>query len=228
MMIIKFILYGLLGLCLGSFFNVVQSRDDWKVGRSRCDNCGHILSWYELIPIISFICLKGKCKECKTKIDIYHIVAEMFSLIGFIVFAMLDFNVVTLITIVVLVFNAIMDYKTRMVDTRVTYSGIGILLLIRILQYWKAEFFWSYALLLFLTAVIFYLSSMVFEKYIGDGDFDIAFFLILSLGYLDFLNCIFYASLIGVGYAIIKRLKPQTAIPLVPLFYFGYLTTLLL
>ncbi len=59
---------GLLGLCFGSFLNVCLSR--WPEGesivhpRSHCRHCTHTLSWWENIPLISWLALHGRCREC--------------------------------------------------------------------------------------------------------------------------------------------------------------------
>jgi prepilin signal peptidase PulO-like enzyme (type II secretory pathway) len=75
-----FILF-FLGASLGSFSLVVVSRrinkENWISGRSKCDNCGHTLSWQELIPIFSFIFLRGKCKNCGKKIGLENLVTEV-------------------------------------------------------------------------------------------------------------------------------------------------------
>ncbi len=60
----------LLGLCVGSFLNVIifrlRSNEQWKSGRSHCVSCNAILSVKDLIPLLSFILLKGRCRYCKT------------------------------------------------------------------------------------------------------------------------------------------------------------------
>ena len=57
-----------LGLTAGSFLNVVIFRlygsDSIFISRSKCFNCGKVLSWYELIPVISFVVQKGRCRSC--------------------------------------------------------------------------------------------------------------------------------------------------------------------
>ena len=60
---------GILGACMGSFLNVaahrsLQGRSWWGNERSVCESCGHVLSPVELIPIISWLLLRGKCKNC--------------------------------------------------------------------------------------------------------------------------------------------------------------------
>jgi leader peptidase (prepilin peptidase)/N-methyltransferase len=85
----------LLGLCIGSFLNVVIHRlpqmldRGWKAEcadmlgvkvdlpsemtlstpRSRCPSCGHAIAWYENIPVLSYLWLRGKCSACKTPIS---------------------------------------------------------------------------------------------------------------------------------------------------------------
>ena len=69
MRILGTIFAGLLGLAFGSFLNVCLSR--WPAGesvvepRSHCRNCSHTLSWWENIPLFSWIALRGRCRECR-------------------------------------------------------------------------------------------------------------------------------------------------------------------
>lgn len=72
-----------LGLCLGSFYNVCVHR--YLTGESivwpgsHCPKCNHSLSWWENIPIISFIILKGKCRNCSEGISLRYPVVETLS-----------------------------------------------------------------------------------------------------------------------------------------------------
>lgn len=67
-----------IGACTGSFINVILSRKDWYKGRSRCDSCGHILTWYELIPIVSWVIQGYRCRACKEKVGIEHLASEIY------------------------------------------------------------------------------------------------------------------------------------------------------
>ena len=60
----------LFGGALGSFAGVVASRGLARSigGRSRCDTCGRSLAWYELVPIVSFAALRGRCRTCSAQI----------------------------------------------------------------------------------------------------------------------------------------------------------------
>ena len=95
-----------LGLCVGSFLNVVIYRlpvmmqSEWRsdclefleqtpepasdkfnlmVPRSRCGVCGHAISAIENIPVLSYLALRGKCAECKTPISIQYPMVELFT-----------------------------------------------------------------------------------------------------------------------------------------------------
>jgi leader peptidase (prepilin peptidase)/N-methyltransferase len=70
-----------LGASLGSFSLVVVTRrikqETWISGRSRCDACGHTLTWLELIPVFSFLFLRGRCKDCGKRIGLENVVTEI-------------------------------------------------------------------------------------------------------------------------------------------------------
>ncbi|OIP18898.1 MAG: prepilin peptidase [Comamonadaceae bacterium CG2_30_59_20] len=98
-------LLGILGLLIGSFLNVVIYRlpvmleAQWKaecadlqgqtppesapfnlmVPRSRCQSCGHQLSWYENIPLLSYLVLRGRCGHCKAGISLRYPAVELVS-----------------------------------------------------------------------------------------------------------------------------------------------------
>lgn len=71
------------GTIIGSFLNVVILRYNTGTpiinGKSACFSCAKRLSWYELIPIFSFIALRGKCADCKSKISWQYPLVEFFT-----------------------------------------------------------------------------------------------------------------------------------------------------
>ncbi len=69
-----------IGLFFGSFLNVVADRlanEQTLSGRSKCDTCKRELSWIDLIPIISYASLKGKCRYCQASISINYPLSEI-------------------------------------------------------------------------------------------------------------------------------------------------------
>ena len=97
--------WGLLGLLIGSFLNVVIHRlprmleRQWAVEcaelsgstvsiepplnlvvpRSRCPHCGHTIRWYENIPVLSYLALRGRCTQCHTRISLRYPLVEAFT-----------------------------------------------------------------------------------------------------------------------------------------------------
>ncbi len=75
------ILAALLGLAFGSFLNVCLSR--WPKGesvvkpRSHCRNCGRTLAWWENIPLLSWLALRGRCRTCRAKISWRYPLVEL-------------------------------------------------------------------------------------------------------------------------------------------------------
>ncbi len=72
-----------MGLSIGSFLNVVIYRLPRGLSvvspRSRCNNCGHQLPWYENVPVFSWLVLGGKCSTCKTPISARYMVVELLT-----------------------------------------------------------------------------------------------------------------------------------------------------
>jgi prepilin signal peptidase PulO-like enzyme (type II secretory pathway) len=74
------IYFFLLGIIVGSFLNVVILRYNTGKGikgRSMCMSCKTQLTWRELIPVLSFVFQKGRCKTCKTKLNIQYPLVEL-------------------------------------------------------------------------------------------------------------------------------------------------------
>lgn len=73
----------LLGLCIGSFINVVIYRLPRKMSlaypASHCTSCGYSLRWYDNVPLFSYIFLGGKCRRCKARISPRYFVVELLN-----------------------------------------------------------------------------------------------------------------------------------------------------
>jgi leader peptidase (prepilin peptidase)/N-methyltransferase len=69
------------GILLGSFLNVViyrvPKKEEFVKTSSHCMDCGHKLSWYDNIPLFSWLLLRGKCRYCKSKISIQYPIIEL-------------------------------------------------------------------------------------------------------------------------------------------------------
>jgi len=82
-----YVLIFVIGLVVGSFLNVVAVRllkeEDFIAERSKCPKCGEKIAWYDNIPLLSYVLLKGKCRHCKAGISIQYPLAELVTAILF-------------------------------------------------------------------------------------------------------------------------------------------------
>lgn len=76
-----YVLSGLLGLCVGSFLNVVIYRLPHQMSLafppSHCTSCDYRLRWYDNIPILSYLLLGGKCRKCREHISLRYTLVEL-------------------------------------------------------------------------------------------------------------------------------------------------------
>jgi len=232
----------LLGLSLGSFLNVIVGRmgrgESLVKGRSKCESCGTQLKWYELIPVISFVILRGRCKSCKAKINISHLSSELILGIGFGVVGYLipGYNItqiaVLYITVLSIGICAISDFQTKYIYPIFAYIGVSTIVLLEIPMVEGNESLFVYVLTLSTAVVIIYALSSICKDFVGEGDFDILFLLFVSGGLTTLLYTVFYGSLIGILWFAPKIYKDKamlkTRIAFVPLMYFGYLINLII
>lgn len=76
----------ILGIAVGSFINVLIDRipqDKTIRGRSYCDNCQATLNWYDLIPLVSFLLLTGRCRYCRKRISFQYPLVEFITGLNF-------------------------------------------------------------------------------------------------------------------------------------------------
>lgn len=81
--IVVWVLGGILGLCVGSFLNVVIYRLPAHMNlakpASHCPKCGAAIKWYDNIPVLSWLLLRGKCRHCKEKISPRYMLVELLN-----------------------------------------------------------------------------------------------------------------------------------------------------
>lgn len=121
-----------LGLLLGSFFNVCIYRiprgESIVSPPSHCTNCNNHIKWYDLMPVISYIILKGRCRYCKEHISIrYPAVEFLTALLFFLIFLKfgLTFNLVKFLVLASwLIVVGMIDLDTTDVYFSTTITGI--------------------------------------------------------------------------------------------------------
>lgn len=222
MMTVYFTLcFFLVGIILGSFYNVVGYRlpkgESLLFPSSHCTNCNHKLMPWELIPVFSFLFLRGKCSKCKQKISWFYPIFEASSgllfAISFLIFGFTPQLLIALTFISMLLIITISDYHYMIISDEVLiffFVALGF------------EIFFIYGLnvLLYrlLSAVISFiimflikkLGDLLFKKEsMGGGDIKLLGVFGLVLGWPLALISIFVGSVIGLPISLLLCLKSK-------------------
>lgn len=124
----------LIGLCIGSFLNVVilraLSEESIVLPRSKCPSCNTQLKWYHNIPILSYIFLKGKCAFCKEVISIQYPIIEFITGVMFVAvfikFGIDENAIFTLAFISIFIVLAATDIKEKVIFDKHAYILIAL------------------------------------------------------------------------------------------------------
>ena len=213
----------ILGIIVGSFLNVVALRYNTGMsitkGRSQCFACGKILSWSELVPIFSFLYLKGKCSSCASKISWQYIFVEIIT--GALFLGVWIKNLPTLYTaplffvcmtllvwmiISVLIIISVYDIKHKIIPDSLVLIFIitSLLLLLGGLFYQNLSLvswdLWA-GPVLFLPFFLLWLVSS--GRWIGLGDAKLAIGIGWFLGMVGGISAVVLAFWIGAGFSLI-------------------------
>lgn len=248
MFIILIITIFFFGISIGSFLNVLINRlaDHEKItGRSKCPKCGKQLKWYDLIPILSFILLKGKCRYCKSKISIQYILVESITGILITLIFLIQFRnglILTTNSILIFIRNIIFlitfisifvyDLKYMEIPDEIVIPGS---LLILVLNFFISNNFNTF-IIGGIVGLVFFLLQFIASKgaWIGGGDIRIGFLIGVSFGniYYVFLAILLgyvFGSIYSTPLLIKKYIKKQKDInSMVPLGPFLSLSSIII
>lgn len=215
----------LFGLVVGSFLNCVIYRLALPRGRSFCPYCKHPLSWQDLIPVLSFFILRGKCRYCGKKISWQYPLVEIATALLFLLifnsqltenssllayrelFSVLSFQDLLTICFLLLISCFLLiifvyDLKHFIIPDKIIYPAIGIALIYNFYQLLTTHYPLSTVLnnlYAAFGAAVFFLAIVLVSrgKWMGLGDVKLAFLMGLFLGFPDILIALFFAFLIG-------------------------------
>lgn len=193
----------IIGAVMGSFFNVVAHRlsnneSIIKPG-SHCESCGHLLKWYELIPIFSFLFQGGKCRKCGAKLSLWYplieIITGLLYIFSYLYFGLSPDFFISLVISSVLVITCITDFNYLIIlDEPLVIGSILIIIITLITSGLVATLIaiLSGLLLFFFMLLVKILGDKAFKREsLGGGDIKLSFFIGLSLGYkLAFVNLV--------------------------------------
>ncbi len=214
-MLIYIILF-ILGAVLASFVHVYATRvlkgESFISPRSHCSKCKHPLKWYELIPIVSYLIQKGRCRVCNSKIGkdviwVEFITGTLFVLI-YLKFGISYMTLLGFTIILVMISIFITDFKemvildsTLVVGTILSYIFIFFEFGLR--GIYKAFLYGIFAFVLFFIIKI--VGDAIFKREsLGGGDIKLAFLMGSILPYGLFLFAILIASCVALPYAVVS------------------------
>ena len=222
-------LFFVLGTIFGSFYNVVGYRvpkgESLLYPSSHCTKCMHKLGPLELIPILSYIFLGGKCKNCKDKISCFYPIFEFMTgllfALSYIVFGLTLDCLLSIVFISMLLIIIISDYQTMIIpDSVLIFFGITILVIKYFIVGYPSIL---YCLLDGVIAFIFMflikkLGDFLFKKEsMGGGDIKLLGVFGIMFGYIMAMFSVFLASVIGLPVSLILiRKKDSHEIPFGP------------
>ena len=219
----------ILGLIVGSFLNAIifrlEKKESALKGRSYCPHCKHSLSWQDLIPVLSFVLLKGQCRYCAKRISIQYPLVELATAVIFI-FIGLNFYLLVIASLLIILF--VYDLRYYILPDKILFPAIIIVILFRIFEFVKFEN-WSLNIenlepLINPLSVAILASAFFFALYyvsrgraMGFGDVKLALFMGFFLGWPNILVALFVAfvvgAIIGIGLIALQKKGLKSEIP---------------
>ena len=238
MVVFTFILFIIIGCVFASFYTVIGMRlsngESIVKPGSHCNNCNHPLKWYDLIPILSFILLNGKCRYCHKKMDITYILME---LLGGFLFGLSYFLygisyelLASLIISSLIIIIFVSDFKYLIIIDGVVYIGTILIILLKLIYFTpKASLFSLISAILMFLFMLFikFLGDKIFKREsLGGGDIKLALFIGATLGIKLSLITIVIASFIALPYALyFVSKKKEREVPFGPFLIAATLIT---
>lgn len=171
-----YIIIFLFGIAIGSFLNVciyrIPEKQNIATVRSHCMSCGYTLKWYDLIPLFSYLALRGRCRKCKAKLSVqYPLIEALNGILYLTVFAVYGFSIDSLLYCLLfsaLLLLSVIDFRTYEIPLGINLFilAIGLVRVMADLSHWLEYG----AGLLSVSAFLLVIYAVTKGKGIGGGD----------------------------------------------------------
>lgn len=220
------IFFFIYGIIFGSFFNVVGLRvpkgESIVKPPSHCTVCDRNLTAIDLVPVFSYVFLKGKCRGCGTKISwIYPVMELVTGLLFAISYVQLGFSVELIVAILfvsMLVIITVSDLAYMLIPDKILLFFLIPLALARIFS--PLSPWWDSILGAIIGFGVLFLIALLSKGGMGGGDIKLFFVIGIVLGMSNTLLTLFLASVIGtvIGIIVLRKAKKgrKTPIPFGP------------
>lgn len=240
--ILFIVLSFLFGAVMGSFLKCQSDRygKKEKCNRSRCDSCSKVLSPIELIPVVSFLIQKGRCRNCNNPIGKDTLLVEVISGVVFSIIFCLN-GITTRCVIIMTVFSimliaALIDIRLMIIPNIFTILLIVVWIVMVVFQYGFGyelgvglidSLCGAFVIPGFILLVSLLMNKLLKKESLGMGDIKILFGLGLIMGFkLSILN-VFIMCIVGIIFAAMQK-KRREQFPLMPSICISATFTMLL
>ena len=221
-------------LCWGSFLNVLAYRIIHDVPlskrRSFCTHCKITLKFLDLIPVLSWLSLKGRCRYCKKKISFLYPLIELLTAFSLTYLFINDYYAIGYFVLFsALLISVRTDLEKMLISRLFTLYLIPVAFLLSLFKFIPISIYQSILgaiigfLVLFIINKIFYLLTK--KEGIGEGDFDILALIGSFLGPAGVFYSLFLASIsgsiIGIILILFNNKNLQTKLPFGPFLALG-------
>ncbi|HEV8677656.1 MAG TPA: prepilin peptidase [Candidatus Paceibacterota bacterium] len=226
-----------LGLIFGSFINALSYRFNTgrgMGGRSYCDTCGHTLSPLDLVPVFSYLFLRGRCRYCRSKISIQNplveVIAAALSALSWAATPSIAAFFFWFIVWMTLLFVVVYDLRHTIIPWRCSGILAALALFSLFFDFSALSFhmpaIWALAARPLLALPLFLLSLVSRGRWMGWGDgaleLGIGWFLGLSSGATALMCAFWSGAAIGIALILLKKgLKMNSELPFAPFLVFG-------
>lgn len=216
----------IIGSIIGSFINVVIYRLPKSKSivnpPSACPSCGNRLKWFDMIPILSYIFLKGRCRYCRAKISIIYPIVEILTALTFMfVYVKFGFSLYALkfiIFLTLIIAVSFIDLREGVVPDAIVIPGCGVAILFSLFE-GKQIFLQSLLGLTFL-GIIFLIIIILSRGGMGEGDITLGAMIGAFVGFkfsiVVFVLSFILGAIFGVIAILFLKKKGKDAIPFGP------------
>jgi len=171
---------------IGIFLNVVAGRLPNKMSlvrpRSACPSCGHEIAWYDNVPLLSYMLLRGKCRSCQATISVRYPLVELTTAVlvaaCFFHFGLTADALVASYVCAALVVLSAIDFEHRILPDKITLPSAAIVLVANTLLHPSPQ--WAIATLG--AALFLFLAVLAYPRGMGMGDVKLALLMGAMLG----------------------------------------------
>lgn len=230
--IIIYVTIALVGLCIGSFLNVLIYRLPLGMNiaspPSHCPNCDQKIKWYDNIPLLSYIILGGKCRHCKTRISPRYFIVELINIllwvIILIVFGLSVYSAILLLLSSILLAIICIDFEHQIIPDSLNIA-IGILGVVATVYsifdpivpcilgnftiVWWERLAGGLGGGLFFTAIFYFYLWIRKKEGLGGGDVKLIAALGLILGYKLTILCIGFSAIFACLYLLVMKIAKK-------------------